>query len=255
MWFGVITIFPQMLSAISEYGITARAVSQGKITIEAINPRDFTTDNYRRVDDRPFGGGAGMVMMAEPLKAAIDHAKTLAVSQGLQQVPVVYLSPQGDTWCESMVTKVAAQHFAGKCDGMVLLCGRYDGIDERLLKHCVDAEVSIGDFVLSGGELAAMAMIDSITRKLPEVMGDELSAVNDSFVQGLLDYPQYTKPDDALGEPVPAVLKSGHHKEIAKWRFLQQIRATRAKRPDLLKDFTPSEQQQSWLDSLAEEAE
>lgn len=231
MYFAVISIFPEMFAAISQYGITARALTNGKATIECINPRDFSQDNYRRVDERPFGGGAGMVMMAEPLAKALNHAKTQACNHGCRHCPVVYLSPQGasldEAWVQSALT----------WDGMILLCGRYEGIDERILKHYVDIELSIGDYVLTGGELPAMVVMDSVIRRLPAVMNDDRSAIEDSFVNGLLDYPHYTKPVAFADEEVPAVLLSGHHEKIAKWRFYQQLQCTKLKRPDLYQVF------------------
>lgn len=244
MWFGVISIFPEMFSAITEQGITARAVKQGKVQVETINPRDFTSDNYRRVDERPYGGSAGMVMMAEPLSKAIRQAKKRAAALDLENVPVVYMSPQGQQLQEDIV-----QYYQQQYDGLIILCGRYDGVDERLIQRYVDAEISIGDYVLSGGELAAMVVMDSVIRKLPDVMGDDASVLLDSFVDGLLDYPQYTKPDDFEGLSVPAVLKSGHHANIDRWRFLQQYQRTQERRPDLIEQFEPTKQQKKWLDS------
>lgn len=247
MWFAVISLFPESFTAIKDSGITSRAFANNQAQLTNINPRDFTKDNYRRVDERPYGGGAGMVMMAEPLAKAISHAKQLAKAAGLQNVPVVYLSPQGKQLSENLVVNMLDY------DGMILLCGRYDGVDERLLSHYVDFECSIGDYVLSGGELAAMVLMDSVIRKLPNVLGDDNSAVQDSFVAGLLDYPQYTKPDVFESVPVPAVLKSGNHAGIAKWRFLQQYERTKVRRPDLIQRFKPNKQQLTWLNSQAEE--
>lgn len=243
MWFAVITIFPEMIRGISHYGITARAYGNAQVSVETINPRDFTSDNYKRVDDRPYGGGAGMVMMAEPLASAIKQAKTLASEANKKNVPVVYLSPQGKPLSEQHV-----QDYVQSYDGMILLCGRYDGVDERLLENYVDFEVSIGDYVLSGGELAAMVLMDSMIRKLPQVMGDDDSAIQDSFVDGLLDYPQYTKPDVFEGKAVPKVLKSGHHERIAQWRFIQQYERTGKRRKDLLTDYELTPKQKKWLD-------
>lgn len=250
MYFAVISIMPDMFAAITEFGITSRAINQGKVKVDCINPRDFTSDNYRRIDERPFGGGPGMVMMAEPLAKAINHAKQLANNyfnsladseQTSKSCPVVYLSPQGDTLAESTVVPMA------NYDGMILLCGRYEGVDERLIEKYVDKQISIGDFVLTGGELPAMVLMDSVIRRLPGVMGDDKSAQQDSFVDGLLDCPHYTKPIEFEGTAVPEVLLSGHHANIAKWRFVQQAYRTQALRPDLWQAFTPSEQQVKWL--------
>lgn len=244
MYFAVISIFPEMFASIRDFGITGRAVTQQQVTIECINPRDYTTDNYRRIDERPFGGGPGMVMMAEPLAKAITHAKQLAAQAGCVHAPVVYMSPQGKTLNEQ-----AVQQFVDY-DGLIVLCGRYEGVDERLIQHYVDQEWSIGDYVLSGGELPAMVLLDSIIRRLPNVMSDEQSAVQDSFVDGLLDCPQYTKPDHFEGLDVPEVLKSGHHANIEKWRFLQRYQRTLDRRPELVEKVELTKQQKKWLKSL-----
>lgn len=248
MFFAVISILPEMFSALTEFGITGRAIANHQAEILLINPRDFTIDKYRRVDERPFGGGAGMVMMAEPLAKAIEYAKDQAQhcymkkgKQGKVNCPVVFLSPQGKALGEQSVLEFC------QYDGLILLCGRYDGIDERLIEQYVEMEVSIGDYVLTGGELPAMVLMDSIIRRLPHVMGDENSALQDSFVDGLLDYPQYTKPLSFGGRDVPEVLLSGHHANIAKWRFVEQVRRTQSRRPDLWQAFVPDKQQQKWL--------
>lgn len=241
MFFAVITLFPEMFEAITAFGISGRAAKRELIQVTCINPRDFATGNYKRVDERPFGGGPGMVMMAEPLAHAIQHAKKLAVQAGCVQVPVVYMSPQGKT-----LNEAAVQHFI-EYDGLIVLCGRYEGVDERLIHHYVDQEWSIGDYVLSGGELPAMVLLDSIIRKLPDAMSDEQSVVQDSFVDGLLDYPQYTKPDHFEGLDVPDVLKSGHHANIEKWRFLQRYQRTLERRPELVEKVQLSKQQKKWL--------
>lgn len=230
MVFFIITLFPEMFDAISKYGITGRAVEREQVAINLINPRDFSQGNYRRVDERPFGGGPGMVMMAEPLTKAIQHAKEQANIFGLDRCPVVYLSPQGETLSEPLVQGYSDYN------GMILLCGRYEGIDERVFE-LIDIELSIGDYVLSGGELPAMVLMDSLIRRLPDVMGDERSAVEDSFVDGLLDCPHYTKPFDFQGKSVPSILLSGHHDNIAKWRFFEQLKRTKTKRPTLYQNF------------------
>ncbi len=252
MFFVVISIMPQMFSAVTDFGITAKAIHNNHAVIHLINPRDFTTDNYRRIDERPFGGGPGMVMMAEPLKKAILTAKSLANDYFLAQqkdlakviCPVIYLSPQGKTLSESLVVDMV-----NKFDGAILLCGRYEGIDQRILDCYVDMEISIGDYVLTGGELPAMVLMDSLIRRLPDVMNQN-SAIEDSFVDGLLDCPHFTKPLSFDGQNVPDVLLSGHHKNIAKWRFLQQVKHTQAKRPDLWEQFNPTKEQLKWLKDL-----
>lgn len=249
MYFAVISIFPEMFAAIRDFGITGRAVAGEHVTIECINPRDYTTDNYRRIDERPYGGGPGMVMMAEPLSKAIEDARLRASQHGCrvdsEHCPVIYMSPQGQTLSESSVVSMA------EYDGMIILCGRYEGIDERLLSRYVDREVSLGDYVLTGGELPAMVLMDSVIRRLPDIMGDDQSAEQDSFVDGLLDCPHYTKPHEFAGMSVPEVLLSGHHANIAKWRFAQQVSRTQARRPDLWQAFTPTAEQAKWLKALA----
>lgn len=228
MQFDVVTLFPEMFAAITQSGITRRAFEQGKCGVSLWNPRDFTTDNYRTVDDRPYGGGPGMVMLAKPLEAAIDAAKSRQQELGLAQPRVIYLSPQGRQLSHERVMQLTAE------PGLVLLCGRYEAVDQRLLDRCVDEEISLGDFVLSGGELPAMALMDAVIRQLPGVLHDDASAIEDSFVNGLLDYPHYTRPEVYEGVAVPPVLLGGHHAEIVKWRREQALSATLAKRPDLI---------------------
>jgi len=217
-----------MFTAITQSGITRRAFEQKKCALSLWNPRDFTTDNYRTVDDRPYGGGPGMVMLAKPLEAAIDAAKARQVEQGLSVPRVIYLSPQGRALTHKRVMELTAE------PGLVLLCGRYEAVDQRLLDRCVDEEISLGDFVLSGGELPAMALMDAVIRQLPGVLNDDVSAVEDSFVNGLLDCPHYTRPEVYEGVAVPPVLLGGHHAEIEKWRREQALLATARKRPDLI---------------------
>ncbi len=248
MWFAVVSLFPEMFAAVRDYGITGRAFARGQASLSCINPRDYTHDAYQRVDERPFGGGPGMVMLAEPLADAINHAKALASAQGFANVPVVYLSPQGRTLDEAGVLALQ-QH-----DGLILLCGRYEGIDERLIERYVDQEWSIGDYVLSGGELPAMVLMDTVIRRIPDVMGDNASAEQDSFATGMLDCPHYTKPDVFEGIAVPDVLKSGHHLQIERWRFLQSVARTTARRPELLVDRVYTKQQQKWLAEAAKDA-
>lgn len=228
MQFDVVTLFPDMFAAITQSGITRRAFEQKKCALSLWNPRDFTTDNYRTVDDRPYGGGPGMVMLAKPLEAAIDAAKARQMQQGVQRPRVIYLSPQGKPLTHPRVTELKTE------PGLVLLCGRYEAVDQRLLDRCVDEEISLGDFVLSGGELPAMALMDAVIRQLPGVLNDEGSAVEDSFVNGLLDCPHYTRPEMYEGVAVPPVLLGGNHAEIEKWRRQQSLAATAKKRPDLI---------------------
>lgn len=228
MQFDVVTLFPEMFAAIRQWGITRRAFEQQKCVLSLWNPRDFTNDNYRTVDDRPYGGGPGMVMLAKPLEAAIDAAKVRQMQQCLPKPRVVYLSPQGRALTHQRVMQLAAE------PGLVLLCGRYEAVDQRLLERCVDEEISLGDFVLSGGELPAMALMDAVIRQLPGVLNDDVSAVEDSFVNGLLDCPHYTRPEVYEGVAVPPVLMGGHHAEIEKWRRQQALLATAKKRPDLI---------------------
>jgi tRNA (guanine37-N1)-methyltransferase len=228
MQFDVVTLFPDMFTAITQSGITRRAFEQQKCTLNLWNPRDFTTDNYRTVDDRPYGGGPGMVMLAKPLETAITAAKVRQTRLGLSAPRVVYMSPQGRPLTHRRVMELKQE------TGLVLLCGRYEAVDQRLLDRCVDEEISLGDFVLSGGELPAMALMDAVIRQLPGVLNDQGSAIEDSFVNGLLDCPHYTRPEVYEGVPVPPVLLGGHHAEIEKWRREQSLRATAAKRPDLI---------------------
>ncbi|TCS36472.1 tRNA (guanine37-N(1)-) methyltransferase [Paucimonas lemoignei] len=228
MQFDVVTLFPEMFTAITQSGITRRAFEQGKYGLSLWNPRDFTSDNYRTVDDRPYGGGPGMVMLAKPLEAAIDAARERQQQLGLARPRVIYMSPQGRQLTHERVMQLTAE------PGLVVLCGRYEAVDQRLLDRCVDEEISLGDFVLSGGELPAMALMDAVIRQLPGVLHDDASAVEDSFVNGLLDYPHYTRPEVYEGVAVPAVLMGGHHAEIVKWRRERALAATAAKRPDLI---------------------
>lgn len=228
MQFDVVTLFPEMFSALTQAGVTRRAFEQGKCGVTLWNPRDFTSDRHRTVDDRPYGGGPGMVMMARPLEAAMDAARARAAEHQRPAPRVIYLSPQGRPLTHARVMALQQE------PGLLLLCGRYEAVDQRLLDRCVDEEISLGDFVLSGGELAAMALMDAIIRQLPGVLNTDASAVEDSFVNGLLDCPHYTRPEMYEGMPVPAVLLGGHHAEIEKWRRQQMLTATAAKRPDLL---------------------
>jgi tRNA (guanine37-N1)-methyltransferase len=222
--FDAITLFPEMFAALTQSGITRRAQERGLWRLECWNPRDCTEDNHRTVDDRPYGGGPGMVMLPGPLEKTIAAARD---ARG-DDARVVYLSPQGAQLTHERVRTLAAT------PGAILLCGRYEGVDERLIERCVDEEVSIGDFVLSGGEIAAMALIDACVRQLPGALNDDASAVEDSFVAGLLDCPHYTRPEVYEGMPVPEVLLSGHHENIRRWRLKMALARTRKRRPDLL---------------------
>ncbi|WFR80968.1 tRNA (guanosine(37)-N1)-methyltransferase TrmD [Janthinobacterium rivuli] len=228
MQFDVVTLFPEMFAALTQSGVTRRAFEQGKCGLSLWNPRDFTTDNHRTVDDRPYGGGPGMVMMARPLEATINAAKQRQTESGLAAPRVVFMSPQGRPLTHERVTQLKAE------PGLVILCGRYEAVDQRLLDRCVDEEISVGDFVLSGGELPAMALMDAVIRLLPGVLNTEASAIEDSFVNGLLDSPHYTRPETYEGMAVPPVLMGGNHAEIVKWRRQRMLEATATKRPDLL---------------------
>ena len=239
--FDVVTLFPEMLAAVTASGITARALQRGLWQVRAWNPRDFTTDAYRSVDDRPYGGGPGMVMLAEPLERALDALQ--AAGGG----PVTYLSPQGRRLDHAKVVELAGR------EAVTLLCGRYEGVDERLLRRRVDEELSLGDFVLTGGELAAMAVIDAVVRRLPGALGDEQSAIEESFADGLLDCPQYTRPEVYAGEPVPDVLLSGHHANIRRWRLKQSLGRTWLRRPELIAARALSEEENRLLEEFRRE--
>ena len=228
MQFDVITLFPEMFAALTASGITRRAHEQKRFGLSLWNPRDFTSDNHRTVDNRPYGGGPGMVMMAAPLEAAIKSAADRQQQAGLPRPRTIYLSPQGAQLNHAKVTQLSAE------PGLVLLCGRYEAVDQRLLERCVDEEISLGDFVLSGGEIPAMALMDAVIRLLPGVLNDEASAVEDSFVNGLLDCPHYTRPEVYGDAKVPEILLGGHHGDIAKWRREQSLMATQQKRPELI---------------------
>jgi len=232
MRFDVISLFPDMFDAITKFGITSRAIERKIYSINVINPRDFTQDNHKTVDDRPYGGGPGMVMLAEPLAKAVEMAKQQQLALGIKP-HVIHLSPRGVTLNHQKVMQLS------QMQGLILLASRYEGVDERLINALVDEELSIGDYVLSGGELPAMALIDALVRQLPGVLGDADSAIEDSFVNGLLDYPHYTRPEalfleNSEEQKVPEVLLSGNHAKIREWRLKQSLLLTRAKRPDLL---------------------
>ncbi len=239
MKFAVITLLPELVEAVVTSGVTSRAVEKGLMHLQCINPRVYATDKHRTIDARPYGGGPGMVMRADTLLPAIREAK-----QRLPMSKVVYLSPQGKKVTQSML------QIAAKEEGLILLCGRYEGIDERVIALGVDEEWSLGDYVLSGGELGAMVVIDGITRLLPDVLGHHESAVQDSFTDGLLDCPHFTRPEKVEGLTVPAVLKSGNHAKIARWRRAQSLGRTAVRRPELLEKLQLSEQDESLLEEF-----
>ena len=226
--FDCVTIFPEMFAAVTQSGITRKALEEGRWAWQGWNPRDFAENAWRTVDDRPYGGGPGMVMLAAPLEKAVAAAKAAQAEAGVAASRVIYLSPQGAPLTHGRVMQLAEEQ------GLILLCGRYEGVDERLIERVVDEEISIGDFVLSGGELPAMALIDAVVRQLPGVLGDAASAVEDSFVAGLLDCPHYTRPEVYAGQGVPEVLLSGNHERIRRWRLKQSLARTRMRRPELL---------------------
>ena len=231
----VITLFPELVEQVARHGMPRIAAEQGQLTLTTRNPRDYSGNKWRRVDDRPYGGGPGMVMEAESLAAAIADAK-----KALGPARVLMLSPQGERFSQSWARRLSAE------PGLILLCGRYEGVDERLMRE-VDAELSLGDFVMSGGELAAMVVVDAVARLLPGVLGHELSAESDSFSSGLLDHPHYTRPESWRGEAVPEVLMGGDHAKIARWRLQQALGATWLKRPDLLEGLKLDPEQEELL--------
>ena len=239
--FDVVTLFPEVFTAITGSGITSRALEAGLYSLTTWNPRHFTTDNYRTVDDRPYGGGPGMVMLAEPIERTLDAVKTAGGGR------VVYLTPQGRKLDHRRVMALREER------ALTLLCGRYEGVDERLLERRVDEEVSIGDFVLSGGEIAAMALVDAVVRQLPGALGDEASALEESFADGLLDCPQYTRPEIYSDRRVPEVLLSGHHENIRRWRLKQALGRTWLRRPDLLGARALSAEEQRLLEEFKQE--
>lgn len=240
--FDVVTLFPEMFTAVADYGITRRAREQGLWRLALWNPRDFAVDNYRTVDDRPYGGGPGMVMLAEPLEKTIAAARSNQAGRR-----VIYLSPQGRPLRHERVLELAQD------EGAILLCGRYEGIDERLIERCVDEEISLGDFVLSGGEIAAMALIDAVVRQLPGALNDADSVVEESFAGGLLDCPHFTRPEVHEGMPVPPVLLSGNHAEIRRWRLKQSLGRTWLRRPELIAHRLLSSEEANLLEEFKRE--
>ena len=243
--FDVVTLFPEMFSAVARSGITGRALEAGLWQLATWNPRDFTTDNYRTVDDRPYGGGPGMVMLAEPLARALDAARAAGGGR------VLYLSPQGRRLDHATVMRLAGE------GALTLLCGRYEGVDERLLERRTDEELSLGDFVVSGGELPAMALIDAVVRQLPGALGGVHSAAEESFADGLLECPQYTRPESwppgEDGMRVPEVLLSGHHDNIRRWRLKQALGRTWLRRPELLSARGMSDEEKRLLTEFQQE--
>lgn len=243
MQIGVVSLFPEMINTIAEFGIVGRARTRDLMSLVVENPRDHTDDAHRTVDDKPYGGGPGMVMKFEPLARALQAVKD-KLPNGC---PVVYLSPQGTMFDQATANRLS------RLPGMVLLAGRYEGIDERLIESQVDEELSLGDFVLSGGEVAAMAVIDAVVRLLPGVLGDAESARQDSFMKGLLDHPHYTRPEEIESVAVPDVLLSGDHAQIARWRRKQALGRSYLRRPELIEKLNLSDEQQELLDEFLNE--
>lgn len=241
MKIALITLFPEMFAAVTDYGISGRAVKEGLLEIASYNPRDFTEDRHQTVDARPYGGGPGMVMLVEPLRRAISAARDWMVEDPL----VVYLSPQGKVLDQGAVNGFAVQQ------SLILIAGRYEGIDERLIQMEVDEEWSIGDYVLSGGELPAMVLIDALIRQIPGALGHQDSADEDSFANGLLDCPHYTRPELQDGQQVPEVLLSGDHEKIKRWRLQQSLVRTQQRRPDLLDRLELNKEQQALLKEVS----
>ena len=235
----VITLFPEMVVSIQQHGVVGRALQAGLAELHTHNPRQHSANEDGRLDARPYGGGPGMVMQYAPLRASIEHCVGRS-----QHAKVVYLSPQGKQLDQAAIAALAAS------EHLVMLCGRYEGIDERVIDSCVDEEYSLGDYVISGGELAAMVLIDAIIRTLPDALGHELSAQQDSFAGGLLDCPHYTRPEQIDGQQVPAVLLSGDHHKIAEWRLQQALARTYLRRPDLMADYPMSEREKRLLEAF-----
>lgn len=240
----VVSLFPEMIREQSAYGIQGRAIESGLVTLQTWNPRDYSEDRHRCVDDRPYGGGPGMVMQVQPMRAAIQRARQDAV-----EAPVIYLSPQGERFDQDRARKLAG------LQRIILVAGRYEGIDERLIELEVDEELSVGDYVLSGGELPALVVMDAVTRLIPGALGDADSAQEDSFMDGLLDYPHYTRPEQIAGLRVPAVLTGGNHRDIRRWRHKQALGRTWQRRPELLDTLELNTEQQALLDEFIKEYE
>ena len=244
MRFDLLTIFPDFFAGPFDFGMIRRARQQQQIEVNIHDLRSFTTDKHHIVDDRPFGGDDGMVLKPEPIFRAV---KSLQTDETTNKTAVVLLSPQGRVFCQA-----EAMRFANEFSQMIMICGRYEGVDERVAQHLVTDEISIGDYVLTGGEIPAMILVDAVTRLLPNVLGSETSAVNDSFSSGLLDFPNYTRPADFEGMKVPEILLSGHHGKIAEWRRREALLKTLKMRPELLAQATLSKQERAWLEQEIE---
>ncbi len=240
----LVSLFPKMLDSIRNYGVTARAINSGLVALDAINPREYAVDKHGSVDDRPYGGGPGMLMRPEPLQKAISKAR----QQIKEKSRVIFLSPQGKRFDHKKALEFA------QLSGLILVAGRYEGVDERLVRQEVDEELSIGDFVLSGGEIAALAVIDAVIRQIPGVLGHSESAILESFTEDLLEFPQYTRPECFGGERVPSILRSGNHEEIRKWRLKQALGRTNTHRPDLIRRRGLSSEENDLLDAYIAES-
>jgi len=245
----VVSLFPHMFDALTQDGITGRAIERGLLQLAVTNPRDFTADRHQTVDDRSYGGGPGMVMMLPPLRDAINAAREAQQNLGRGESKVIYMSPQGRRLDQRLATELS------QVPNLILVAGRYEGVDERLIESQIDEEISIGDYVLSGGELAAMVLIDAVTRLLPDALGHKDSAQQDSFVDGLLDYPHYTRPEVVDEMTVPEVLRSGNHQLIARWRQQQALGRTWLRRRDLLEGVELNEEQRQLLDEFIQQQE
>lgn len=245
MRFDIVTLFPEMVTAAASYGVTGRAIERNIVSLSAWNPRDYTHDRHKTVDDRPYGGGPGMVMKYQPLHEAVKNAK----QAGNGTAKVVYLSPQGKPVTQALLSEACS------LSQLILVAGRYEGVDERFVEQDCDDEWSIGDYVISGGELAALVVIDAVTRLLPGVLGDEESALQDSHMNGLLDYPHFTRPEQLEDGSVPDVLLSGNHADIGRWRMKQALGRTWQRRPDLLRKKNLSAEQEYLLQQFKSEVE
>ncbi len=238
----VVTLFPEIIGAATGYGVCGRAIERGLVRVGACNPRDYAPDAHQTVDDRPYGGGPGMVLKYAPVSAAIEAAREALPAAS----PIVFLSPQGSRFDQSAARRLS------RLPGLMLVAGRYEGFDERLVEEYADEELSLGDFVMSGGEIAAIAIIDALTRLLPGALGHQQSAAEDSFSDSLLDCPHYTRPEIIEGRRVPKVLLEGNHEEIRRWRLQQALGRTRERRPDLLKSRSLSETERQLLDEYGQ---